>query len=335
MNKKNIHIDFLTLTGKYLAGSASSEEAGRLEALVRSDEEKRRLFVEMKKSWMMAASAGQQYNKTKAWEKISAATGQEVSVPKIIDLEPKPAKTLSIFRKVAAAVLLLIAGSWSVYYFTQTAEKTIFADQQPQEIILHDGTAVTLNSNSEITYPRRFRADERRITLEGEAFFEVAGSQEKSFVVEAGNAEIRVLGTSFYVNARHDAPTVEVVVSTGKVALVAPDMRHLPLTAGQRGIYSKTEDLLIEANVENPNFLAWKTRIIVFENTGLKEVFEVLGQTYGEAFNIADRELENCRLTATFHEKSLEDVLAIIRETFDLRYIRSNGVIGVYGQGCD
>lgn len=335
MNEQNQHIDFESLAAKYLAGSATPLEVERLGEWVRTDEEKHRLFIEIKRSWMLAASAGQHFNKTKAWEKISAATGFEDSAPKIISLEPKTAKTFSRFWKVAASVLLLIAGSWSVYYFTQSAEKTMFAGHEPQEIILHDGSTVTLNASSEITYPRRFRADERRVRLEGEAFFEVAKSEEKPFVVEARGIEIRVLGTSFYVDARADVPSVEVVVSTGKVAMVAPDNRQLPLGAGQRGIYNKQNDKLLKASIDNPNFLAWKTRLIVFENTGLKEVFEVVGQTYGEHFSIAGKELENCRLTASFQEKSLEDVLAIIRETFDLRYVSSDNMIIVSGEGCD
>jgi transmembrane sensor len=335
MNEQNQHIDFESLAARYLAGSATPQEVERLEEWVRKDEEKRRLFIEIKRSWMLAASAGQQFNKAKAWENISSASGYVSSNSKIISLEPKTTKIFSRFWKVAAAVLLLIAGSWSVYYFTKSAEKIMFAEQKPQEIILHDGSIVTLNAGSEITYPRRFQANERRVTLEGEAFFEVAESEGKPFVVEARGVEIRVLGTSFYVNARGDATTVEVIVSTGKVALIAPDNRQLPLTAGQKGVYNKNDNLLQEASVENPNFLAWKTRLIVFENTGLKEVFEVVGQTYGEQFSIADKELENCMLTATFHEKQLEDVLDIIRETFELQYLRSNSMIIVSGQGCD
>lgn len=334
MDKNNIHIDFEALAGKYLAGSASSEEAGRLEALVRSDGEKRKLFFEMKKSWTMAATAGQKFDKSTAWEKIASQTGLKTSAGKIKPLNPQPSRSLNRFWKVAAAVLLLIAGTWSVYYFSQVRERTFIAYDQAHELKLHDGSLITLKSGSELTYPGRFRSSERRVKLTGEAFFEVVGLQEKTFVIEAQSAEIRVLGTSFYVNAQQDAPGVEVVVSTGKVALIAPDNRRLQLTAGQKGIYSKSDGMLQEGDVENTNFLAWKTRLLIFEDTGLKEVFEILGQTYGERFSIAEG-LESCRLTATFRDKTLEDVLAIIRETFGLRYVRSNGVISVYGQGCD
>jgi transmembrane sensor len=334
MDENNIHIDFEALAGKYLASSASSEEAGRLEALVRSDEEKCRLFFEMKKNWMMAATAGQKFDKSTAWEEIASQTGLETSAGKIKPLRPQPSKSLNRFWKVAAVVLLLIAGTWSVYYFSQVREKIFIAYDRAHELKLHDGSLRTLKAGSELTYPGRFRAAERRVKLTGEAFFEVAKLQEKPFVVEAQSAEIRVLGTSFYVNAIRDALEVEVVVSTGKVALTAPDSRQLQLTAGQKGIYSKSDGMLQEGIVENTNFLAWKTRLLIFEDTGLQEVFEILGQTYGERFNIAE-ELESCRLTATFREKSLEDVLAIIRETFGLRYIKSDGVIQVSGHACD
>lgn len=335
MSNKNKHIDFESLTAKYLAGSATSEEVDRLEAWVKSDKKKQTLFLEIKKSWRIAATAGQSYDKVKAWEKIAAKTVRETDRNNIKPLYTGTSISLKKILKVAAAVLLFIAGSYFVYHFYHVGDRTFIAEKETGELKLHDGSAVSLNIRSSLTYPARFRGNERRVKLEGEGYFEVAAIDNKPFIVEAHDIQVRVLGTSFYINARKDALQVEVVVNSGKVAIITPDSRELKISAGQKGIYKMDDQELFEESIENPNYLSWKTRFIVFENTILKEVFEVLGHTYGVSFKIDSKELENYMLTTTFKEKPVEDVLEILKETFGLRYIESDDIILVSGEGWD
>ncbi|MFO7922441.1 MAG: FecR domain-containing protein [Bacteroidales bacterium] len=329
MSKKNKHIDFESLTAKYLAGSATSEEVNRLEAWVKSDKNKQRLFYEIKQSWRIAATAGQSYDKAKAWEKITAKTDREPDGNKIKPLYTGTRIPLNKILRIAAAFLLFIAGSYFIYQFSQFRDRTFIAERETRELELNDGTVVSLNTRSSLTYPARFRGNERRVKLEGEGYFEVTEIDKKPFIVETQDIEVKVLGTSFYISARRDTLQVEVVVNSGKVVMITPDNRELKLSAGQKGIYKMDDHELLEESIENPNYLSWKTRFIVFENTSLREVFEVLGHTYGVSFRIAGKELENSMLTATFREKSLEDVLEIVRETFGLRYTHSDGVIRV------
>lgn len=335
MSNKNKHIDFESLTAKYLAGSATSEEVDRLEAWVKSDKKKQNLFSEIKKSWRIAAIAGQSYDEVKAWNNITAKTDRKLNGGKIETLYTGTRVSVNKIWRVAAAILLFIAGSYLVYHFSQVGDRTYIAEKETAELKLNDGSAVSLNIRSSLTYPARFRGNERRVKLEGEGYFEVAAIEKKPFIVEVNDIQVRVLGTSFYINARKDALQVEVIVNSGKVAMITPDNRELELSAGQKGIYKKDDHELLEESIDNPNFLSWKTRFIVFENTSLKEVFKVLGHTYGVSFRIAGKELENSMLTSTFREKSLEDVLEIIRETFGLRYTESEGIIFVSEEGWD
>ncbi|MFN2394584.1 MAG: FecR family protein [Bacteroidales bacterium] len=332
MKENNNHIDFESLTARYLAGSATADEVAMLEEWVKTDEEKRRLFFEIKKSWMVVSTVGQVYDKTRAWENISRETGIQEEKDNI-----RPLYSGISYKKVlkiAASVLLLIAGLYSVIYFTQLQEKTLVAGNEPLELELRDGTIITVNKHSSLTYPVRFRGGERRVTLEGEAFFDVARNLQNPFIVEAQDVEIMVLGTSFFISAIKNAPEVEVMVNSGKVALITPDNRQLALEAGRKGVYNREENQLIEDEIANPNYLSWKTRLIIFDNTRLAEVFEVLENTYGVHFRIADEGLQSCRLTATFDNKPLEDILTIIRETFEIRFTRSDGIINVYGESC-
>src|SRR5690606_3831137 len=75
------------------------------------------------------------------------------------------------------------------------------------QVILSDGSKVFLNAGSTLTFPASFGADERRVHLEGEAFFEIAPMPSKQFIVEAGQQQIRVYGTVFNVKAYTNEPT--------------------------------------------------------------------------------------------------------------------------------
>ena len=333
MTEYNNHIDFESLAAKYLAGSATPDEVALLEDWVKNDEEKRLLFLEIKKSWMIASVAGQDYDEKSAWDKIAQKTGIEESSSNIRHIQ-------SLFSnqniwKIAASIVFLVVGLYSVVYFTQLQEKTLVTGLEPAELELRDGTLVNINKHSSISYPVRFRGGERRVVLEGEAYFDVAMDLHNPFIVQAQDVEIMVLGTSFFVSAVKDALKVEVMVSSGKVALISPDMQQLALDAGRKGVFIREENQLIEDEITDPNYLSWKTRFMVFENTRLAEAFKVLENTYGVRFHIVDAAVGNCRITATFSDKSLEDILAIIRETFEIRFTRTDNVINVYGKGCE
>jgi transmembrane sensor len=333
MNNSNKHIDFESLVASYLVGNASPQEADLLENWVKSDEEKRKLFIEIKRTWMLASTAKKTYNQELAWKKITSQTEKSTEKQIVRPLYPKA--SISIVLKIAAAITVLIVGMYSSYHFAYLRDKTLVAELKPDGIELIDGSKVTVNTGSSITYPSRFSGKERRVVLKGEAFFEVAANPEKAFVVEVQGIEVRVLGTSFNIKSIPGNEAVEVSVITGRVSIVAANMPELILTAGETGIYRKAEDNLIKEEAINPNTISWKTRQMVFENTGLTEVFAVIESTYGVQVKIRDVKLGNCKLTASFIDKPVDDVLNIISETFNLRYVRSEGAIWATGEGCE
>ncbi|MFW5687783.1 MAG: FecR family protein [Bacteroidota bacterium] len=334
MNKNGIHTEFQDLAAKYLTGSANPEEVDRLEVWVRSDGQMRQEFSEIKKAWMLASASKDTYNKTLAWEKIAGQTFRQDHEDNVRKLHPSSSFNKNLIWKIAAVFLLLIVGVYTAYYLAGQRQKTWTTTNEPQERILHDGSSVNLHRNSTLAYKARFSGDERRVKLEGEAFFEVTHSEKSHFIVETSDVEIHVLGTSFYVNARSEAERTEVIVQTGKVAMIASEEHQLPLEKGQKGIYNRQREELIETMVESPNFMSWKTRVIMFDDTSLKEVFDVIADTYGVSFQLANPQLEDCRLTAVFNDRPLSDVLAVIAETFALRYTRSQEVIIISGEGC-
>ncbi len=331
MKSSSEHTDFEALVGIYLSGSATVEEAELLESIVKADPEKKKLYLEIKKSWMLVSASKHKFNTNKAWEKVEFLTinnNREKEKPLYTGLNAG-----KIWR-IAATILLLIVGTYFAYTFYQHREKTLVADNEVIEKKLQDGSKISLNIGANLKYPAKFSKKERRVKLEGEAYFDIANQQERPFVIEALDAEILVLGTSFYVNANKEDQSVEVVVYSGKVAIISPDKKTIELNPGQKGRYEKEKKEIISTENTNPNVISWKTKTLVFENSSLKEVYEIISNTYGVNIAIRDKVLESCKLTATFTDRTVEDVLLIIKETYDLRYVKSEGTIWVLGEGC-
>ncbi len=331
MDKENINIDFETLVGKYLSGSAVPEEEKLLESFVKSDEQKKLIFIEIKKSWSLARSSKYRFDTEAAWQQVKMKTISK-------DEKTKPLFSAISYGKkmlaVAATILLLILGAYFIYDFIQYSEKTLISDLKPIKQVLSDGTKVSLNANSTLKYPANFKGKERRVILDGEAFFEVKPVDDMTFIVEAHEVEIHVLGTSFYVSARKHKDVIEVTVFSGKVLMITPDGHEFEINAGEQKTFNKVEQIVFAEETIDPNTLSWKTKLIIFENTSLGYVFEVISNTYHIDIAIKQDELKNCKLTATFDDRPLEDILEIIMKTFDLRYLRSGDKIWVSGEEC-
>jgi transmembrane sensor len=241
----------------------------------------------------------------------------------------------SIFR-VAAAVLfaaLLLVSGYKVFY-NSSASKNMMeisaTDQILKSFMLPDGTEVSLNTDTKIKYPKIFTGNTREVSIEGEAFFQVKPNKEKPFIIHAGNAQVKVLGTSFNVNAYPAKKSVEVIVETGKVQVLSKETEpsetnELILTPGEKGTLIFTGNSLLKTTNQNPNFLAWKTRNLIFKATALAEVVENLGKVYKVDIRLADPKLNDLLLTAQFNDYPFDFILKVIETTFELEANEENG----------
>jgi ferric-dicitrate binding protein FerR (iron transport regulator) len=272
-----------------------------------------------------------QYSADEALTRLRARNQEELS-------SGKPKARLAILKplyKVAAAILvgvvLLLAGYEVVYRGNKDANLLVKAtDSDLYTLELSDGTVVNLNSHTKISYPETFKGTTREVSVEGEAFFDVKPDKTKPFVIHAGAAQIKVLGTSFNVNAYPDARQVEVVVQTGKVQVTnKPEMVSsggvLILNPGDKGVYDRLSNSLQKTINQDINFNAWKTRVLVFKATPLSEVIRVLEKVYNVKIGLDTPELDKRVLTTQFNNNSLEFILKVIEETFQLEVSEVDG----------
>ncbi len=336
MNNENNHIAPYEMIWKYLAGQASRDEISSLERWVKENPEHEKLFLEYKRLWIMTGLDKDNYSidVESEWKKLeSKLFAGDVKVKSLYE------NTRSgIFRplfRYAAIFITLIALAGVLYLLLSKPEmKELTATNSVITTRLPDGSEVTLNHGSKLIYPSRFKGETRSLKLEGDAFFKVTPDKTKTFIVEAGQAIVKVLGTSFYLNAKADQPDIEVTVSSGKVSF-GSDSEEVILIAGEKGVFNKEKGTLDKKPNQDENFISWKTKKMVFHKEKLEVVFRKIEQTYGATIKITSPAILECRLTATFNDQSLEKVMEILKATFNLEISQDEGLFNVDGAGCD
>ncbi len=268
---------------------------------------------------------------------------------------------------VAAGLLLLSAVSW--WFYTRQAtgssspktaatearqspvmEQNVNRTGKVQVIHLSDGSAVSLQPGSRISYPPAFAGTTREVFLTGEAFFEVVKEPGRPFIVYAGTLATKVLGTSFRIRAMENDRQVTVVVKTGKVSVfpVSADglkngrqddsglKEGMILLPNQKIVYTAGDSRLTRSLVEIPEMLATEgnPRSFNFRATPAKEVFAALSEAYGVEIIFDQEAMRNCYLTAALDHEPLFEKIDLICKTFGAESEQMDGTIIINSRGC-
>ena len=291
------------LLGKYFSGQVTEQERTTVEEWAESSEENASDFKLLQKIWTGYENETEiQFDTAKAWQRVNGT---------IKAAEPRQAKVIS-FSKVAigiAASFIVVVGLWWLVQSGSSKMETLVADGKVQTVTLGDGTVVSLRNGS-LEYPRKFKGDKRNVILTGEAFFEVTKDPAKPFVINAADAEVKVLGTSFSVNTENNQ--VELIVKTGKVSFTSlkDTTKKVFVTAGEKALLSNS-NISKELNTD-PNFDAWQSNKMNFLNVPLKNVVQTIGEVYGVSFTIKNedaKQIADVGLTVDFKDQSLETVI--------------------------
>ncbi len=337
MKNDNNHIDYAGLIGKYLANEASTEDINMLEKWVREGEKNKDTFNKYKQSWILSGvnRENKKIDVESEWAALSSKLFKNriepAPSPKVRKLQPG----IPLFFKIAAAVVVLFATTFFLYnFFLKPGTENMMATNLIETETLSDGTIITLNRNSTLSYPKEFKKGIRKVKLTGDAFFEVDHNKNQPFVIESQNIEIEVLGTSFYVDSHEDNSTVEVVVNSGGVALRSDKENQIILKAGDKGIFDKKTGQLFRAKNTDVNYNSWKTKLLVFDDTKLVEVVDKLNEVYSTNIEIINPEINNCRITVTIDNMTIEAVINILRETLDIVIEKHDNGYFISGEGC-
>ncbi|NDV57207.1 FecR family protein [Bacteroides sp. 519] len=240
-------------------------------------------------------------------------------------------RLLRIAVSAAAVVLLCIAG-WSVYNHRQPVNMIIESTlAETKTILLPDGSEVVLNRFTTLQYPEKFKEGERRVSLTGEAYFEVARNEQQPFIVETGHVNVKVLGTQFNVEAYANDPEVKTTLLEGSVAVYNNFTEQIILKPNESATYNKEQKKLTLNNEEDATSeIVWRDGSLIFSNITLAEITRRLSNHFGVTISIENPELETFKMTGRFVDKEpLEDVLDLLKAVgeFDYQKTEPNKII--------
>ncbi|MGN1210838.1 MAG: FecR family protein [Candidatus Cryptobacteroides sp.] len=193
------------------------------------------------------------------------------------------------------------------------------------KVILPDGTVVMMNSMSRMKYPSRFSLSERKVELDGEAYFNVSEDKSKPFSINLDILDITVLGTKFNVKA-YDREPIRVTLEEGSVKLSDKRLLELVLKPGDHAEYDrKSGNCRITRPLDMEPVTAWKNSRQSFSMTPLNEVLKTLERHYGTHFSVKDSSILNDRYTLSFANKcDLETVLDDLQTVSRIRFRKTS-----------
>nr|MDA3781096.1 FecR family protein [Bacteroidales bacterium] len=286
MKNENAHSINYNFIAKYLANE-TNEADNEVFDLWLQNENNRKTFVDIKSYWEIFNKSKKmnKVNVDKAWNNVRSRIEEDKQNNETV-LCNKFSQTRRFMQR-AAIIIFFIALSISGYLFYNSSYNPILyttikssSSINNKKVILPDGSKAYLYAKSKINFPKEFTSNTRDVNLIGEAFFEISKNPDKPFIVSAQNAKIKVIGTSFNVNANLPNKKVEVFVKKGCVKLYDKNnkLNNIILNKGYIGLQNKNE--ITKKLSTNENYISWKTKKIIFKDTKLIEVINVLNKTY-------------------------------------------------------
>jgi ferric-dicitrate binding protein FerR (iron transport regulator) len=248
---------------------------------------------------------------------------------------------MSIIRKYAAVIVLgLLIGLGSIYfgffhnriYLNSELVEISNLEKSTKELVLSDGTKVILNTQSSLKFPKEFSRKNRKVTLSGEAYFDVIHLDSKPFIVNTSGVVIEVLGTKFEVKAYPGLKSIETTLLQGsvKISRLNPKTKNIQsviLTPNHKATFFFDDERFIMDKINVSQGASWTKKTLVIDNETLNAVLQKIEVRYGVKTSLANDSLGKLRISMSIDDEPLEQVLTIIKKTLPVNTSNNNGVI--------
>lgn len=230
---------------------------------------------------------------------------------------------------IAASIALLMIIGVGVFNYNKnvntkdieyTEVSTSFG--QMETFALPDGTLVNLNACSHISFPTKFSPNERRVKLEGEAYFNVARNEKQPFIINTDHLDVKVLGTQFNVKAYTKDELISVSVQSGKVEVETSETMMRLIANEQIIINTLTEE--ISKKKEDQTVAVWRDGVLRFNETPIRDIANELERIYHCKITFKpDQNFDNL-ISGEHTNKSLKSVLKSLEFTSGIHYKYNN-----------
>ncbi|MDR1379979.1 MAG: FecR domain-containing protein [Tannerella sp.] len=225
----------------------------------------------------------------------------------------------------AAAIILTATITWAILKaaLTDDGQPVMYTEfsvpaGQHASVKLHDGTAVWLNARTTLRYPNVFTEGERRVELDGEAFFDVAQRPGQPFVVSAGKSNIRATGTQFNVFAYRLGSEFHVSLIEGVIEVSDADRPDNILRLLPNECAELQNDRFVKKTFRNTDFLLWRDGIYAFDNVPFTEIIKKLELYYDITIHVNNRKPDAYKFNGKFRQR--DGVVSVLRKLQMIHY---------------
>lgn len=352
--------------------SINKEEEKELQNWLREDPGHRSFYEKMSTAWLVSGiyDPKKKDHQNEDWQAIRRKL--HLSEPFTNKKDPTRS-VLPSFLKYAAVFIVAFGMAWAVYHFIPapaqknkiTYNQIITRKGQKAKVILSDGSEIWLNAQSRLRYPSAFSDNERKVSLSGEAFFNIKKtSDRKPFLIETGKLKIRVTGTRFNVKAYPDEDVIETTLVEGSITLLRkvgneyqtihlkPDQKATLIKNGadisideirsdkptiafmketSKKTVNKKEKIVISPQVNIAAHVGWKNDRLIFENETFEDIAYELERWFDVKIIFMDNSLKKYRYTGKFiHKESLEEILSVIQMTTPFKFKTDKNNVIIY-----
>jgi transmembrane sensor len=304
---------------QYIQGKLTSEkEITEVLDWIEASEANRKNYAELKNLWVMT---GLQQVKEPYSGKFFTTPGVSKGIYR--------AFTRSLVRYAAVFILAFLAGAIAVYFAGRSGESRLYEtyneiqvpNGEKSMITLYDGTRIWLNSGTTFKYPVAFRAKERKVYLNGEAYFDVSGRKEQPFIIQADQLKIKVLGTRFDVCAYHTEDEFFVTLEEGSVYTSSDvDGKELVLSPGDQAVFSRKTNQFAQIKVDTGLYSSWKEDLLRFQDAPFKEVIKKMERWYDVNITLDGSINTEETYTMAIKTESLREILNVLSKTTPIKY---------------
>ena len=241
--------------------------------------------------------------------------------------------------KIAAAISVLVVSA--LYIYNNVAKpapvlamnKLVVPPGQRANLTLSDGTNVWLNACSEMTYPASFSEDTRRVSLKGEAYFDVSKDVEHPFVVQTKKCDIKVLGTEFNVRVNESESDCEfsAALLEGSIELInkmkpGPSIRLAPMQKAEW-----TGGKMMVESIRNLDDYRWKEGLICFEEIRFADLMKRFEKTYDIRIVIQNKSLHDYKCSGKCRvSDGVDFILQVLQRSTRFTFSRSDDNTIIY-----
>ena len=277
---------------------------------------------------------------TEYFDPVSSSQGYSLFKTRVKEHERSRRRTVAckVLKSLEhVAALLLIPVSFLTFYMGGMSSEVEWLEAntsagQKMEVVLPDGSGMTLGPSTKLIYPSAFTGDERKVFVIGSVYADVESDAKKPFIVSAGNLDVKVLGTEFQLNSYEGDSEIEVALVEGTVQLHNKvDNREVTMRPGDIVSYDKAS-----GNFIRKNFAAGYYKDILenggfqFVNHRLADIALCLERHFAVTIHIDDADIAEERYFASFiNNESVDEILDVLNSQNYMKIVRKGKIIHI------